>query len=178
MRTASISILIVFLTVIGYQSVNSMSKKTGKAIDEMGKTGELATCAGGCFWCTESDFEKVEGVLEVVSGYTGGRMETANYRQVSAGATRHAEAVQVRPRSDRRDCLSSLGFAARWARKPPDKRKPRRKTELGGGGPHAPHAPQRGDRGRLEDPSLVRESAPPLRFRTPTAIGSARRASP
>jgi len=96
MRAAYITILIVFLTFIGYQSVNSMNKEMGKAMNEKGETGKLATFAGGCFWCTESDFEKVEGVIEVISGYTGGRSETATYRQVSAGATLHAEAVQVR----------------------------------------------------------------------------------
>jgi peptide methionine sulfoxide reductase msrA/msrB len=54
-----------------------------------------ATFAGGCFWCTESDFEKVDGVFEVVSGYTGGDEENPTYKQVSSGATGHYEAVQV-----------------------------------------------------------------------------------
>ena len=54
-----------------------------------------ATFAGGCFWCTESDFEKVNGVVEVVSGYTGGDSESPSYQEVTAGGTGHAEAVQV-----------------------------------------------------------------------------------
>ncbi|MGD8226530.1 MAG: peptide-methionine (R)-S-oxide reductase MsrB [Desulfobacteraceae bacterium] len=54
-----------------------------------------ATFAGGCFWCTEADFEKVEGVVEVTSGYTGGEKESPTYEQVSAGGTGHVEAVQV-----------------------------------------------------------------------------------
>lgn len=54
-----------------------------------------ATFAGGCFWCTEADFEKVEGVVEVTSGYTGGHKENPTYDQVSAGETGHVEAVQV-----------------------------------------------------------------------------------
>jgi len=54
-----------------------------------------ATFAGGCFWCIEADFEKVEGVVEVISGYTGGQSENPTYEQVSAGRTGHAEAVQV-----------------------------------------------------------------------------------
>ena len=54
-----------------------------------------ATFAGGCFWCTEADFEKVEGVVEVISGYTGGHKENPTYEQVSAGGTGHVEAVQV-----------------------------------------------------------------------------------
>jgi len=61
------------------------------------ETGNLkkATFAGGCFWCTEADFEKVPGVVEVISGYTGGDKENPTYEQVSAGKTGHAEAVQV-----------------------------------------------------------------------------------
>ncbi|HEY5719343.1 MAG TPA: peptide-methionine (R)-S-oxide reductase MsrB [Gammaproteobacteria bacterium] len=55
----------------------------------------VATFAGGCFWCTESDFEKVPGVLDAVSGYTGGTLENPTYPQVSSGTTGHIEAVQV-----------------------------------------------------------------------------------
>ncbi|GAB6068426.1 peptide-methionine (R)-S-oxide reductase MsrB [Methylothermus subterraneus] len=57
---------------------------------------ELATFAGGCFWCLEADFEKIEGVVEVISGYTGGEVENPSYEQVSSGTTGHLEAVQVR----------------------------------------------------------------------------------
>ena len=59
---------------------------------------ELATAvfAGGCFWCVESDFDKVPGVVETVSGYTGGTVEDPNYKQVTAGGTGHREAVQIR----------------------------------------------------------------------------------
>ena len=56
---------------------------------------EIATFAGGCFWCTESDLEKVPGVLKVVSGYTGGHKENPAYKEVSSGTTGHVEAVQV-----------------------------------------------------------------------------------
>ena len=56
---------------------------------------ETATFAGGCFWCVESDFEKVEGVVRVISGYTGGRTKNPEYREVSSGDTGHVEAVQV-----------------------------------------------------------------------------------
>lgn len=54
-----------------------------------------ATFAGGCFWCMESDFEKVDGVLEVISGYMGGHKENPTYEEVSLGRTGHVEAVQV-----------------------------------------------------------------------------------
>jgi peptide-methionine (S)-S-oxide reductase len=56
----------------------------------------VATFASGCFWCTEADFEKVPGVVEAVSGYTGGRDPDPTYKEVSAGGTGHTEAVQVR----------------------------------------------------------------------------------
>jgi peptide-methionine (S)-S-oxide reductase len=56
---------------------------------------ETAIVAGGCFWCTEADMEKVPGVTEAVSGYTGGRTQRPTYEQVSAGGSGHYEAVKV-----------------------------------------------------------------------------------
>ncbi len=56
---------------------------------------QKATFAGGCFWCTEADFEKVDGVVEAISGYIGGSKDNPTYEEVSAGGTGHAEAVQV-----------------------------------------------------------------------------------
>ncbi len=54
-----------------------------------------ATFAGGCFWCIEADFEKVEGVISVTSGYTGGATKNPSYKEVSAGGTGHTEAIRV-----------------------------------------------------------------------------------
>jgi peptide methionine sulfoxide reductase msrA/msrB len=56
---------------------------------------ETATLAGGCFWCMEADFEKLPGVVKVISGYTGGHKENPTYEEVSSGETGHVEAVQV-----------------------------------------------------------------------------------
>lgn len=56
---------------------------------------EKAYVAGGCFWCVESDFEKVEGVSGVVSGYTGGTTENPTYKEVGRGGTGHYEAVEI-----------------------------------------------------------------------------------
>lgn len=56
---------------------------------------EKATLAGGCFWCLEPPFEKLEGVKEVIPGYTGGHKENPTYEEVSSGKTGHTEAVQV-----------------------------------------------------------------------------------
>lgn len=57
--------------------------------------GEVATLAGGCFWCLEAVFDELEGVLDVVSGYSGGHVAHPTYDQVCSGATGHAEVVQV-----------------------------------------------------------------------------------
>ena len=56
---------------------------------------EKATFAGGCFWCMEPPFEKLDGVKEVISGYTGGHKENPTYEEVSSGTTGHVEAVEV-----------------------------------------------------------------------------------
>lgn len=57
---------------------------------------ETAVFASGCFWCTESDFDKVDGVVETISGYTGGRTKNPTYEQVGGGETGHTEALLVR----------------------------------------------------------------------------------
>ncbi|MBN2334916.1 peptide-methionine (S)-S-oxide reductase MsrA [Candidatus Bathyarchaeota archaeon] len=56
---------------------------------------ELATLGGGCFWCTEAVFLEIEGVLKVVSGYSGGHVKNPTYQRVVTGSTGHAEVVQV-----------------------------------------------------------------------------------
>lgn len=56
---------------------------------------QLATLGGGCFWCTEAIYAGIPGVLKVVSGYAGGRVDNPTYRQVCGGDTGHAEVIQV-----------------------------------------------------------------------------------
>ncbi|PKD17059.1 methionine sulfoxide reductase A [Salegentibacter salinarum] len=57
---------------------------------------ELATLAGGCFWCTEAVFQRLKGVEEVFSGFTGGNIKNPAYREIITGRTGHAEAIQIR----------------------------------------------------------------------------------
>jgi len=57
---------------------------------------ELATLAGGCFWCTEAVFQRLNGVEEVLSGFTGGNIKNPAYREIITGRTGHAEAIQIR----------------------------------------------------------------------------------
>ncbi len=61
----------------------------------MNETTKIATFAGGCFWCMEPPFDKLDGVISTVSGYTGGRTVDPTYEEVSSGTTGHAESLQV-----------------------------------------------------------------------------------
>jgi peptide methionine sulfoxide reductase msrA/msrB len=89
-------ILLIGLVLFGFQKSNNKSDEKSPIMKAEPKNLKTATFAGGCFWCVESDFEKVDGVVEAVSGYTGGRAPDPTYKEVSAGGTGHAEAVQVR----------------------------------------------------------------------------------
>lgn len=95
MNLRKYAIIAVVLTLLGFQTANSMDKEPATTMEKTNGNGKRATFAGGCFWCTESDFEKIEGVTEAVSGYAGGTRETATYHQVSSGTTDHVEAVQI-----------------------------------------------------------------------------------
>jgi peptide-methionine (S)-S-oxide reductase len=69
---------------------------TLESLGESDKSGlAKATFAGGCFWCMEPPFDKLEGVVETTSGYTGGRQTNPTYEQVSSGGTGHFEALQI-----------------------------------------------------------------------------------
>jgi len=104
MKTMIVSMAALVMVLLGSHPAGSMDKPmnknpaTGKMAPQMAGQSEItrsAVFAGGCFWCTESDFEKVAGVLEAISGYTGGHVDNPTYRQVSAGGTGHVEAVRV-----------------------------------------------------------------------------------
>jgi peptide-methionine (S)-S-oxide reductase len=77
------------ILLVGAWTVQSTSRAATDA------TPSKAYFAGGCFWCMEEAFEKVEGVLSATSGYMGGRVANPSYEEVSAGRTGHAESVEV-----------------------------------------------------------------------------------
>jgi peptide methionine sulfoxide reductase msrA/msrB len=93
----SILALVVALTISSHFSwTHAATKKGGEGFMNKDLTQlARATFAGGCFWCVEADFEKVDGVVEVISGYTGGHKDKPTYEEVSSGGTGHLEAVQV-----------------------------------------------------------------------------------
>jgi peptide methionine sulfoxide reductase msrA/msrB len=95
MKTIFVVIIVVAAIFFGVRPAQSTDAKTEKPMNAETQKTQTAVFAGGCFWCTESDFEKVEGVLAVISGYTGGRTANPTYEQVSAGGTGHVEAVKV-----------------------------------------------------------------------------------
>ncbi|WP_054029481.1 peptide-methionine (R)-S-oxide reductase MsrB [Desulfatitalea tepidiphila] len=95
MKTILLITLALVAIVAGYNHISNHHVAAGQNKTGSSKKTQTAVFAGGCFWCTESDFEKVPGVLEVISGYTGGQVANPTYEQVSAGKTGHVEAVKV-----------------------------------------------------------------------------------
>ena len=93
MRNEFVLVVIVLVALGSWMILN---QKTGASIEEVDfENLEVATFAGGCFWCMEASFEAQEGVVEAISGYTGGTVENPTYAQVTSGQTGHLEAVQV-----------------------------------------------------------------------------------
>ena len=95
--------ILASLIVIGFAFHSKSAEAAGT---------EVLTVAGGCFWCVESDFERVPGVKEVVSGYTGGKKKNPTYKDVTKGGSGHYEAVQIQfdPAKVSRDQLLNMFF--------------------------------------------------------------------
>ena len=90
MRRTILVVMMVTCLVLGF---SVQAKDTGKAAGS--QPYEKATFAGGCFWCMESPFDRLPGVVSLTVGYTGGDVKNPTYEQVSAGGTGHAEAVEI-----------------------------------------------------------------------------------
>ncbi len=90
-----ILIALAGIAVAGLSATHGRQDGMSAAKGEDYKALPQAVFAGGCFWCTQADFEKVDGVVKVVAGYTGGRKENPTYEEVSSGRTGHVEAVEV-----------------------------------------------------------------------------------
>lgn len=80
-------VILIFLIVVTAGS-QAMAEETSP-------TTKIAVFAGGCFWCIQSDFDKIDGVISTEVGYTGGHIDNPEYKQVSKGGTGHREAMKV-----------------------------------------------------------------------------------
>ena len=84
---------LVVISVAFPLSYNNLKK--GGPIKGMSHKSEKATFGGGCFWCLEAVFNRVDGVIKVESGYAGGETENPSYQEVCSGETGHAEVIQI-----------------------------------------------------------------------------------
>lgn len=91
-------LLSLYLVLLAASSSCAQEKQPQKNMTESSNTSnnETATFGSGCFWCTEAIFLNVEGVSEVVSGYTGGKVKNPTYKEVCSGLTGHAEVIQLK----------------------------------------------------------------------------------
>lgn len=90
------SVFTILLSLTMFACSQALGQGTDEVDDSKRPAGtKVATFAGGCFWCTEAVFERVIGVKDVFSGYTGGSQEHPTYRQVSYSETDHAEGIQI-----------------------------------------------------------------------------------
>jgi peptide methionine sulfoxide reductase msrA/msrB len=95
----SIKVLLITALIVGgvwvWHKAGDAQGKIDQGTAKEPSNVKVATFAGGCFWCTEADFEKAPGVVKVISGYAGGQKKNPTYEEVSSGTTGHVEAVQV-----------------------------------------------------------------------------------
>jgi peptide methionine sulfoxide reductase msrA/msrB len=95
MKILTLLVIPLFFLAMGCQRTDAVQQKMGETMMKEEMNLSKATFAGGCFWCTEADFEKLPGVVKVISGYAGGQKENPTYQEVSSGTTGYVEAVQV-----------------------------------------------------------------------------------
>lgn len=102
MNIISLSLKVALLAfgLVACSFSNSVPKKQKTTMENanealLGDSLEVATLGGGCFWCLEAVYQRMDGVKKVVSGYTGGQVENPTYKAVCTGTTGHAEVVQI-----------------------------------------------------------------------------------
>jgi peptide methionine sulfoxide reductase msrA/msrB len=95
MKKIMVIALMMFAIIYGWLYTEGNDNRKSSLLNTKGVHLEKATFAGGCFWCMEPPFQKLDGVYNVVSGYSGGHKDNPTYREVSSGVTGHAEAVQL-----------------------------------------------------------------------------------
>lgn len=91
----SMTLLLPLLAVLAGCGLQAQEQASAKSVAGAQSYTATAIFAGGCFWCVEADFEKLDGVGDVISGYVGGHIQNPSYKQVTRGNSGHVEAVQV-----------------------------------------------------------------------------------
>ena len=88
--------LVLTSTIIGVLSIFSLNNTEAKKMNpDTNKNIEIATFAGGCFWCMQPPYDDLPGVIDTIVGYTGGKTLNPTYKTISSGQSGHAEAVQI-----------------------------------------------------------------------------------
>jgi peptide-methionine (S)-S-oxide reductase len=95
MKMLILIFLLVFVTLNSCNADKSQPKTEAKGGDMSNKNFDSVTLGGGCFWCVEAVFQRLQGVAKVVSGYSGGKIENPTYKQITTGTTGYAEVVRV-----------------------------------------------------------------------------------
>ena len=96
------ALLALFLALIRFGCLQQevVANKTEdikvKMVEEKDKTMEISILGGGCFWCTEAVFERIDGIKDVISGYAGGKIPNPTYKQICTGETGHAEVIKIK----------------------------------------------------------------------------------
>ena len=95
MKNLLVALLFIFQSCQSQQKKSEIKEFKEPVKMKIENNMEIATFAGGCFWCTEAIFNELKGVKKVISGYTGGTVKNPSFREICNGTTGHAEAIQI-----------------------------------------------------------------------------------